>query len=125
LDVFPTLCDLIETETPPSVQGKSFATTIRNPDKMHRDCLYFAYKEYQRAVRDKRFKLIEYHVDHNRTTQLFDLDKDPWETNNLANDPNYKNHLERLRKSLKSMKSEFGDRTEEGKKFWEHYDTCK
>ena len=35
-------------------------------------------------VKDDRYKLIEYVVDGRRTTQLFDLERDPLECRNLA-----------------------------------------
>ncbi len=64
------------------------------------DSLFFAYRDVQRAVRDDRYKLIEYFVDGNRTTQLFDLADDPWETSNLAEDPESAEQLARLREDL-------------------------
>ena len=47
-----------------------------------RSSLYTAYRNTIRAVRDKQWKLIRYpQIDH---TQLFNLEEDPQETNNLA-----------------------------------------
>jgi len=117
LDIFPTLCDLTGVPIPETVQGRSFAPVIRGGKGKLRDTLFFAYKNIHRGVRDKRYKLIEYNVKGKRTTQLFDLESDPWELNNLAGDPAYSAHLKRLRKELLRWKKEVDDNS----KFWQGY----
>ena len=120
LDIFPTLCDLMELPIPNTVEGKSLVPVIQNPTTSIRKTLHFAYKGVQRGVRDERYKLIEYVVDGNRTTQLFDLEEDPYEINNLASNPNYREPLEFLRQELLCWKDEMDDTQEEmGKKFWD------
>jgi len=111
LDIFPTLCQLCDIEIPESVEGHSLAGVIRNPKRCIRKNLLFAYRDFQRAVRDKKYKLIEYHVKGRRTTQLFDIKADPWELNNLADDPKHLKNLTRLRKKLGLWK-ELGDKGE-------------
>ncbi len=59
---------------------------------------------WQRAIRDKQYKLIEYCVDKKRHTQLFDLKKDNFETVNLADDLNYASILDSLRTILERDK---------------------
>jgi arylsulfatase A-like enzyme len=103
--------------TPGSVEGRSLAPLIRDRKRNIRDTLFFAYKDVQRGVRDKRYKLIEYVVKGKRTTQLFDLQVDPWEINNLVNNARYATHLKRLRKELLRWKEELGDSS----KFWQSY----
>lgn len=117
LDVFPTLCDLIGVPIPGSVEGKSLAPLVRGRKSKVRGTLFFAYKDAQRGVRDERYKLIEYNIKGKRTTQLFDLQSDPWELNNLADNPTYAAHLKRLRKQLLRWKDELGDSS----KFWQDY----
>ena len=56
-----------------------------------------------------------------RTTQLFDLQSDPFERNNLADDPSYASVLEQLRKELLRWKDELGDTQEQGSIFWDGY----
>jgi len=118
LDVFPTLCNLADVPTPGSVEGRSLAPLIRDRKRNIRDTLFFAYKDIQRGVRDERYKLIEYVVKGKRTTQLFDLQADRWEINNLADNPLYAAHLKRLRKELLRWKDKLGDSS----KFWQSYD---
>ena len=68
-------------------------------------------------MRDERYKLIEYVVNGKRTTQLFDLQSDPWEINNLAKESDYAKELRRLRKELLRWKDELDDKSS----FWQHY----
>ena len=83
-DLFPTLCDLTGLETPATVEGKSLVPILRGKAKSVRDSMFFGYRDFQRAVRTDRWKLIRYNVNGKQTTQLFNLASDPWETRNLA-----------------------------------------
>ena len=117
LDIFPTLCDLVDVPIPDSVEGKSLVPAMREGDRI-RDTLAFAYRDIQRSVRDERYKLIEYVVKGEQTTQLFDLQADPWERNNLADDPGHATRLRRLRRELLRWKVELDDDSEA---FWQDY----
>jgi arylsulfatase A-like enzyme len=124
-DIYPTLCELIGVPIPDSVEGQSLVPALRGVKNTIRDTMYFAYKEYQRCVRDARFKLIEYVVNGRRTTQLFDIPADPWELSNLADDPAYTGHLEQLRGDLLRWRDELGDAENElGRIFWAGYDAA-
>ncbi len=88
--------------------------------------------DWQRSVRDSRYKLIEYCVKDTRTTQLFDLSKDPQEMNNLAASPEHATTLEKLRTLLKAECKRLNDGTtpygfaaKQGKAFWGMYDRVK
>ena len=108
-DVFATLAEKTETPLPLSVQGISLAPAFKDAKAPLRPALYFAFKHFQRGVKKDSFKLIEYHVNGIRHTQLFDLKDDPWEINNLADHPAYKNKREELKKELLSLKVEYND----------------
>ena len=116
LDIFPTVCDFVGLDAPPSVEGRSLAPVLRDPAGRVRDGLHFAYRDFQRATRDERLKLIEYVVEGVRTTQLFDLEADPWEMDDLAEDPSHAADLERLRKQLRLWRDEYADPADG---FWE------
>ena len=121
LDIFPTLCELTGVDTPASVDGRSLVAAINDPAANVRDSLYFAYAYSQRAVKDRRHKLIEYVVDgvHNMT-QLFDLQADPWELHNLANDPSHADQLGALRSEMKRLRDAWDEtETRWGKTFWQ------
>ena len=91
--------------------------------------LYFAFMSWQRSVRDKRYKLIEYCVGKERHTQLFDLANDPQETRNLAGDDAHPVTLARLRKLLQGERVRLNDgntpflfSNQQSKDFWSAYD---
>jgi arylsulfatase A-like enzyme len=101
-DIFPTLCELAGRKTPATVEGQSLVPAMRDPSRSIRDVLHFAYRDVQRAVRKDGFKRIDYTVGGVRTTQLFDLARDPHETRNLAEDPRHQETLDRLGRELEN-----------------------
>lgn len=128
-DINPTLCELAGLPVPATVQARSLVPVLRDAQTAYREHLYFAYMNWQRAVRDERYKLIEYCVEEQRRTQLFDLKKDPDELTNLAEDPGHQDRLQALRKLLEAERvrlndgdtpHEFSD--EQGKYFWSRYE---
>ena len=88
-DIFPTLCELTEMEVPETVQGKSFAPAIVDIEEKHRETMIYGYKEFQRAYRKDDYKLIEYFVNGERNTQLFNLADDSLEFNNLVDNEKF------------------------------------
>ncbi len=122
LDIFPTLCDLAGVETPASVEGASLAPAIEDPRERPRDTLCAAYRQWQRMVKDDRFKLIEYVVDGRRTTQLFDLERDPMECHDLSREASCADRLQALRSRLFEWRDAWGDADIEwGREFWAGY----
>ncbi len=109
LDIFPTLCDLCDLPAPDSVEGCSLAPILRGEQERAYESLFFAYMQCQRAVRDDRWKLVEYLGEADRVTQLFDLDADPWETANLAATPDMDEQVERLRGELERWQRRVDD----------------
>jgi arylsulfatase A-like enzyme len=83
-DLFPTLCELTGTKAPATVEGRSLRPALQDSKARVRESVFFAYRHFQRAVRNDHWKLIRYNVESKRTTQLFDMQADPWETRNLA-----------------------------------------
>jgi len=82
MDIFPTVCELTGIPKPGRAEGLSLAPVIRGEKPGVRDCLFTAYGKCQRAVTDGRWKLIRYPLIDK--TQLFDLQADPHEENDLA-----------------------------------------
>jgi arylsulfatase A-like enzyme len=125
-DLFPTLCELAGAAIPEAVDGQSLTPILRGERDTAREVLYFAYTNCQRAVRKNGFKLIEYVVEgrHN-ATQLFDLNNDPSEINNLAEDPAQAQTLADLREELLRQReiNDDDDSLAWGSAFWEGVQT--
>ena len=120
IDIFPTVCDFTGLPVPDSVEGRSLSPNMVDPEMPGRDHLLFAYRGIHRAVLEDRFKLIEYCVEGNRTSQLFNLADDPWETTNLIGRPEYAHRISRLRKRLTRWRDELDDPSDE---FWKGFST--
>lgn len=119
-DIFPTLCELVGIEIPESVTGVSQAKSIKGKSQYLRKEGYFAYMSHQRAIRDERYKLIEYCVDGERHTQLFDLESDRYECNDISKDPSNAQIIADLRARLVEQ-SEQESGCGWGESFWRTY----
>ncbi|MFC2161540.1 sulfatase-like hydrolase/transferase [Acidobacteriota bacterium] len=119
LDIYPTLFELLGFPIPESVEGISLVPAIKNSKKKIRESVFLAYRHLQRGVRtNDNWKLITYNVRGKETTQLFDLNNDPWEKKNLAFDPSSKNQLDRLMARLKAHMNELDDFCDLNKPNW-------
>jgi arylsulfatase A-like enzyme len=108
LDIFPTVCDLVATEIPSGLDGKSLKPIIEGKQSSVRETLFLAYRDVQRALRDERYKLIRY--PQVNVTQLFDLQNDPDELNNLADKREQADRLARLTAEMERRQKQLGDR---------------
>ncbi|MDO5980230.1 arylsulfatase [Flavivirga spongiicola] len=90
-DVMPTLCDIAKIESPKDTDGISFKNTLitgneENSQREH-EYLYWEYPEYsgQVAVRMGKWKILWKNIKKgNKAIELYDLDNDLAETNNIA-----------------------------------------
>jgi arylsulfatase A-like enzyme len=106
-DLFPTVAGWTGVEVPDGVEGRDLGPLWRGETVKVRDVLYTAYEDKMRAVRDGRDKLIRYPpLDYE---QLFDLERDPYELDNLADDPEYAEIKARLSTLLESEHDRLGD----------------
>ena len=99
IDLFPTVCEWSGQPVPASVDGISLLPIIRE-NKPVRDYLYYGYRDFQRAVSDGMWKLIKYNVKGEKTIQLFNLEHDPYEKNDLSNDRKHKKRINTLNEQL-------------------------
>lgn len=106
-DVFPTICDLAGLAIPEGVDGKSLGSVMTGKADRVRDSVFTAYRDVQRAVRNERWKLIRYPKADQ--TQLFDLDNDPHEMRDLAEDPAHATTVEEMTALLYQWQQRLGD----------------
>ncbi len=108
-DIYPTLCDLLNIEIPDTALAKSLVPILKNESHSVRTTTVHAYKNFQRAIRLDSMKLIAYNVKGEMATQLFNLDNDPYETNDLADEPEYESIANYLIGQMQKFLEEMGD----------------
>jgi choline-sulfatase len=106
--LFATTCEMARVETPGTVQFPSLVPLLTGREERLYDSIYGAYRDLQRMIRTERFKLIRY--PHVKEVQLFDLQEDPWETKDLAEDPRHADTVRSLDEQLRRWMKETGDR---------------
>lgn len=109
-DLYPTLADLAGIPQPGDVDGKSLVPVIQGEQSGVRDALFTSYRNTVRAVRNKKYKLIRY--PERDYTQLFDLEKDPYELHNLAENPAFQNKKSEMLELLQASQKEYKDTVE-------------
>ena len=118
-DIFPTLCDITGIPQPVSIEGISLSPLIENQQSELRNEVFYAYRNFQRGIRTSdNWKLIKYNVKNADTTQLFNLNTDPWEINNLAADERYKPILNKLTDQLDEYMKSIDDPMDIEKENW-------
>lgn len=107
LDLYPTLADLAELNTPKAIQGKSLKALIDNPTKKVRD-MAFSVSQGGKSflIRTEKWAYIQYNEDASAGMELFDMEKDPKQFNNLAEDPEYAKPLKEMQAKLAKKLSE-------------------
>jgi arylsulfatase A-like enzyme len=119
LDFAPTFLDFAGVSKPADVQGRSIRTLLQGKTpKNWRKSMYYHYYEYPAVhsakrhygVRTERYKLIHFYNDIDEW-ELYDLQKDPDELNNIYNDPAYPDVVKQLKAELSRLREEFKDDT--------------
>ena len=116
IDFAPTLLELAGISVPDDMQGTSFVSQLDMDPNDVRDAVYYHYYEYPKwhkvqphyGIRTNRFKLIHFYYSMDEW-ELYDLDKDPNEMNNLYANPKYKKLIKQLKKKLKALQVEYKD----------------
>jgi arylsulfatase A-like enzyme len=109
-DLFPTFCEAAGAKTPASVEGKSLWPILKGTAQTHREEIFSAYRGLIRGLNDGRYKLIV-NIAVNKT-QLFDLQSDPDEMKDLADDATQKPRLDAMIAKLKTSQENWADKQE-------------
>lgn len=123
LDFAPTFLDFAGANIPEEMQGQSMRSLFGEiiDGDAFRDAIYYHYYDFPAfhmvkrhyGVRTHRYKLMHFYddIDH---WEMYDLEKDPQEKNNIYEDPSYAeitkelhNTLEKLQKRYRVTTNEF------------------
>ena len=117
LDMAPTLLDIAGLPAPIEMQGKSMLPLAEGkPDIPWRKDWLYEYYEYPgfenvrpcRGVRTERYKLIHFFIEP-QEFELYDLENDPEEMNNLYGRPESEEIARRLKQRLAELRAETND----------------
>ena len=118
-DIFPTIAELLEIPLPQTVDGESIVQWIEDPQSSGRDAVFLAYRDLQRGIRTADgWKYIQYQVNGVHTQQLFDLNSDPFETQNLIADSSYSTKIKELRGILVQESRYWSDPLDLSAEYW-------
>jgi arylsulfatase A-like enzyme len=126
LDMYPTLIELCKLPPNHNLEGHSLVPQLKDAQAPRPWPAITTHNHDNHGVRSERWRYIRY---ADGSEELYDMRKDPNEWNNLANDPRYKEILNRHRKWLPptSAKPAPGSRSriltyENGQANWEGVD---
>lgn len=105
---FATTCEMAGIETPETVQFPSLKPLLTGEKKRLYHSVYGAYRNFQRMVRTEKYKLIRY--PDVGEVQLFDIENDPWEITDLAENPKYASTVKQLDIELRGWMKLTGDK---------------
>ncbi|MCH8806530.1 MAG: sulfatase [Planctomycetes bacterium] len=121
LDFAPTFLDLAGADIPAAMQGRSLRPLLKGETPPNwRKSMYYNYYEYQGGghmvrphygVRTQRYKLMHFH-DGIDAWELFDLQKDPDELNNVYDNPAYAGTVKELKSEIARLQRQYGDSPE-------------
>jgi arylsulfatase A-like enzyme len=103
VDLIPTLNELVVLNAPGNLEGTSFATLLDAPGQPWKKAAFTDdNNDRARSVRTERYNYIEWKKPSPVAAALFDLEKDPWETTNLADDPQHAEVRKEMAELLKA-----------------------
>jgi uncharacterized sulfatase len=89
VDLVPTLGQLVQLDLPRNLEGTSFAPLLADAERPWKRAVFMVggSGDPGQVVRTRRYSYLEFR--NGEQPALFDLEKDPWETVNVAGDPAY------------------------------------
>jgi arylsulfatase A-like enzyme len=118
LDLCPTLLDYAGIEIPDDVQGVSLKPLLEDKvEEQWRQSIYYHYYEYPHGwhnvkkhygIRTKQYKLIHFYDDIS-IKELYDLEKDPHELNNIYGDERFLKIQNELESKLVELRKYYKD----------------
>lgn len=106
-DIMPSTLELAGVPKPDQVQFKSLLPLAQGKTQQLYDSIYGAYTHTQRHLTQGDYKIILY--PKIGKTLLFNLKEDPWETTDLAGNPEHVQRIALLKERLKKWQPVTGD----------------
>jgi iduronate 2-sulfatase len=109
IDVFPTLIDLCDVGAPHALQGKSFTPMLDDPGCSGKEVAYTVVsrgKLLGHSIRTTRWRYAEW--GRSDQAELYDLEKDPYEEHNLANEDGHFEQCSRMHELLVKARKQAG-----------------
>ncbi|MEN8794679.1 MAG: sulfatase/phosphatase domain-containing protein, partial [Flavobacteriales bacterium] len=124
IDFAPTVLEVAGVKIPKDMQGQSLVPLFINKDTNWRESLYYHYYEYpgihmvkrHYGIRTKRYKLIHFYYDI-ESWEMYDLETDPKELNNLYGNSNYRKVQKELHRNLEELRLKYKDSDTLNQKF--------
>nr|WP_092099834.1 sulfatase [Pontibacter chinhatensis] len=115
LDIAPTMLDAAGVAIPKDMQGESFLPLLTSKKAKGREAMYYHYYENGEhavsphfGIKTGRYKLIRFYK-RVEGWELYDLQKDPSEMNNLYGKKGYEKITAKLRKQLDGLIQKYED----------------
>lgn len=112
IDLYPTVAQLAGLQYSPHLQGKSLVSTLDDPSAKVRD-MAFSVSRYRGVeaflLRSEKWAYIQYEEDGKSGRELFDMELDPKQYNNLAGNPKFQHIVEEFEIKLQEKLKEVRD----------------
>ena len=105
IDFYPSLLELCGLKTFDALQGTSFVPILKNPNAQGKDAAYTVVSrgdKLGRSIRTQRWRYAEWGSPN--LNELYDLEKDPREYENLAKDSGHKVQLQKMKELLQATR---------------------
>ncbi|MDY7396803.1 sulfatase [Aureibaculum sp. 2210JD6-5] len=115
IDFAPTLLDLANVKTDQKMQGESFKPLLAgNTPEDWQQAMYYHYYEFpywhhvqpHYGIRTQKYTLAHFYYNID-VWELYDLEKDPQQMNNIINDPQYSDIISDLKVELKGLMKKY------------------
>lgn len=109
LDLYPTISELAGLDYSKHLQGKSLVEILNNPNYSVRDTAFSMHRrngKFAYLLRSDKWSFIQYDEDGGSGMELYDMENDSKQYNNLAHNPQYQEIVAEFQQRLKNKLEE-------------------